>query len=749
MNKLAFSVISLTILASALHINAQEASGFEPVYADSVAIDEDLLDEVVVTASKPLVQIQSDKVTYNMEEDPTAQASSAIDAMRKVPMLSVDADGNIKLKGESNFKIYLNGKPDPSLSSNYKDILRAMPASSIRKIEVITDPGAKYDAEGVGGIINIITISRTKLDGYSATFTLSGGPKAISGGVNAMGRIGKVSLNLNYNHSYNMNNGMRQESSSIYYNNPIEHRYTTFAKFDMHNNFDFGSVQASWEPDSLNLFTVNGNIFSVGVPLNTHADYNMYTQEGSSLWSYKSKLLMDINYLNYTIGTNWQHNFSSPDHNIVLLYQYAHNRQRDYRTNIYEDYINYPQTIPGLHSEIEYPDNEHTFQADYTLPLQEKKHIIEAGAKYIMRRNFGTTRQFTSADGIEWILDPSESVDLTQHQDVAAVYGAYTGRYGALSAKGGIRYEYAHLSSKFHTPGHEDFSQDLNDIVPDAMLTYSLPDYSSIKLAYQMRITRPGMTELNPYKIQQTPLNVTYGNPELLSQKSNNVSLTYSNFTLPVQINFSASYTYTDKMILSYNFLGDDGISYTTYGNYGHCNQGALYTYLGYPIIPGMRLGINAGVNYADYKSGRVGVHNHGWGWNIGGDYSYEMPKDFTLSAYGGAGRANVNFQTQGSVWSYHGLGITKSLLPEKRLRITLSAMNFCTPKQHYTQTVLSDAMKITNKTTFNTWNVSLSVSYRIGSLTSGAKSTAKNVNNDDVMKSQSSTPGSMPSTQH
>lgn len=720
------------------------AQDTEPEYLDSVpeaASGDKLLQEVVVTASKPLVQTTADKTTYNMEEDPSAQTATVIDALRKVPMVTVDAEGNIKLKGESNFKIYMNGKPNPALSANYKEILRAMPASSIKKVEVITEPGAKYDAEGVGGIINIVTESSSNLNGWTATINANGSNRNVGGGVNALIKLNKFSLSVDYNHDYNVNNGIRQESSVTYLNNPLMHRYVMNSRMDVHGNFDFGSLQTSWEPDSLNLFTANANLINYSAPISAPCDYEMLDQQSTRQWAYKSRADMYMKYLSYTVGANWQHNFRTPNHNIVFLYQYSHNNSHQDLTHVYENYENYPSTIPGVRQEERYPDNEHTFQLDYTLPFA-KKHTFEAGAKYILRRNYGDTYQYTSPDGMDWIFNSEASVSMKQHQDVGAIYAAYTGNYGSWILKGGLRYEHARLSSKFRTQGYEDFSQVLNDLVPNLMLSYTLPDYSSVRLSYQMRITRPGMEQLNPYRKEETPVVISYGNPELISQKANNVSLTYTNFTLPVQLNFTLSYNYTDKMILEYQYLGADDISYTTYGNLGHCNQGSLFAYLAYPINQSMKLSANAGCNYTDYKSGRVGVHNYGWGWNASGDFSYQMPWDLELNAYGGAGNSGVSFQGKSSVWSYHGLGITKSLLSDKRLRITLAASNFFTPTQTYRQTVRTPDLVTVSAGEFHSWRIGVNISLRLGSFKGQVKSTAKTIKNDDVQSSDSNSAG-------
>lgn len=135
----------------------------------------------MVVADKPLVQSDGTKLSYNMEEDPSARGNTLLDALRKVPMVSIDGEDKIRINGQSNFKIYVNGKEDPSLSANYDKIFKAMPADAVVKVEVITEPGAKYDAEGTAGILNLITVSKNTTDGYSGSLSASMS-KSASGG---------------------------------------------------------------------------------------------------------------------------------------------------------------------------------------------------------------------------------------------------------------------------------------------------------------------------------------------------------------------------------------------------------------------------------------------------------------------------------------------------------------------------------------------------------------------------------------
>lgn len=137
------------------------------------------LNEVNIIAEKPLVTIDADKIAYNTEADPDSKTLNALEMMRKVPLLSVDGDENVQLKGSSNFKYLLNGKPSTMLSSNAKEFLKSLPASAVKNIEVITSPGAKYDAEGISGIINIVTQTKS-IKGYTCS---------INTGINSLGGV--------------------------------------------------------------------------------------------------------------------------------------------------------------------------------------------------------------------------------------------------------------------------------------------------------------------------------------------------------------------------------------------------------------------------------------------------------------------------------------------------------------------------------------------------------------------------------
>lgn len=150
---------------------------------NSWAAMQDTLKNVEVVAQKRIVKVESDKITYSVKDDSDAKTNNVLDMLRKVPMVTVDGQDNIKVNGSSSFKVYVNGKPNAMISSNPSTILKAMPASVVKNIEVVTNPGAKYDAEGTGGILNITMLTDSSMEGYLANIYAIGGNRVNGGGV--------------------------------------------------------------------------------------------------------------------------------------------------------------------------------------------------------------------------------------------------------------------------------------------------------------------------------------------------------------------------------------------------------------------------------------------------------------------------------------------------------------------------------------------------------------------------------------
>ena len=169
------------------------------------------LEGIEVVAQKPLVKAEIDKISYSIADDPDSKTNTTLEMLRKVPLVSVDGEDNIQVNGSSNFKVHVNGKPNTLMSNNPKEVLKSLPANSVKSIEVITDPGAKYDAEGVGGILNIIT-TEGRMQGYNVTLGANGSNRGVGGYAYGTVQVGKFTVTGNY--SYNYNNTPRGYTTS-------------------------------------------------------------------------------------------------------------------------------------------------------------------------------------------------------------------------------------------------------------------------------------------------------------------------------------------------------------------------------------------------------------------------------------------------------------------------------------------------------------------------------------------------------
>lgn len=215
---------------------------------------------IEIVAQKPLVKVDVDKIEYNIEDDPDSKTNTVMEMLRKVPLVTVDGEDNIKVNGSSSFKIHVNGKPNNMMSNNPKDVLKSMPANTIKHIEVITSPGAKYDAEGVGGILNIVTVGGG-FEGYTATFRASGSNRGAGAGGYATIKSGKLTLTGNYNYNYNTTPKSYSNSFRENFDSEDQKYLESNSTSDYDGSFQYGNLEASYEIDTLRLLTASFGMY--------------------------------------------------------------------------------------------------------------------------------------------------------------------------------------------------------------------------------------------------------------------------------------------------------------------------------------------------------------------------------------------------------------------------------------------------------------------------------------------------------
>lgn len=712
------------------------------------------LGQVEIVAQKPLVKADIDKIEYNVQDDPDSKSNSVLEMLRKVPLVTVDGEDNIKVNGSSSFKIYVNGKPNNMMSNNPTEVLKSMPANSIKHIEVITNPGPKYDAEGVGGILNIVTVG-SGLEGYTATFSGNVSNRGAGGGVFGTIKSGKLTVSARYNYNYNnqprsYSGGNRRTIGEIN-SNSSDLDYNGTSKG--HGSFQSGSMEASYDIDTLRLITMSFGLWG-GSNKNNGVTNTLATMPGTGdeLYRYTSNSRNNSSWYSIDGGIDYQRLFHVKDRMLTFSYKINTRPQTsdsysDYNdTDAATDWQDFLDRMTNQHNDGSQSTTEHTFQSDYSTPIG-KMHTLEAGAKYILRNNSSEDYRYERPMGTDggYEFDQDHSSHYKHQNDILAAYFGYGLKVKKLSGRLGVRYEHTIQNVKYRLGRGEDFKKDFDDVVPSASVGWKLTDMSNLRFGYNMRIYRPGIWSLNPYLNDSNPTNITQGNPNLDSEKSHSFNLSYSNFTQKFNINLSMRYSFTNNSIeritelVSDETLVDKGLQnptgkevlYSSYQNIGKSKNASLSGYVNWNATSTTRVYMNLYGNYSYMEDGK-GLKNDGWNLFAYGGAQQTLPHDWRISLNIFGQTPWVMLQGKGSSFFDYGLSVNKSFL-KKRLTLTAFASNFF--KKYMDQTTtLEDANFVQESwNKYSRQRFGFSVSYRIGELKASVKKAARSISNDDV----------------
>lgn len=715
--------------------------------------DNKQLKEVTVVAQKPLVTVEVDKITYSLDDDPESKTSNALEMFRKVPMITVDGEDKIQLKGSSNYKIYMNGKPSNLLSGqNASDVLKSMPASSIKNIEVITDPGSKYDAEGVGGIINIIT-AKNALQGYTGTVRANASTLGSFGGGGYVSlKVGNLGLTANY--GYNNRNSPWNDSHSERFTDadklaggqPTKSIEDGRSKYK--GPFQYGYLEASYEIDTLNLISIGANLHrgksknlsELNAVLYPFA--NNIANLDDPIYKYHRNSVSEGTFGSTDLNVDYQHSTSKKDELLTVSYRFSQSPNDNESNTELSDVYNY-------YREHEYPKwnindastIEHTGQVDYTTPLFNKQ-TLEAGVKYINRQNKSNTLEQIYNDSTKMWDDYSG--DNSQFRHVQHIYSAYIGyliRLNKFGIKAGVRAEGTSLKAEFDKMPEMNFSSDYFDVVPNATLTYQLDMSTQLRLGYNMRIQRPGIWYLNPYINDADPRFISQGNPNLDSEKSNNVNFNFSKFTRKFSINASLSYTFVNNPIERHSFTANfptsdprsqyNGAMWNTYDNIGKKQQVGMFVYGNWSPNTWFRIFMNGGLDYTDLKAPTLGLEKDGVSGRIFAGTQFTLPKDFRIFVNGGYFGSWVQLQSEMSPFYFAGLNVSKDFL-KKKLSVSVGANNPFWKTMKMETTTEGNGFRNVSTNWRSAREFRFSISYRFGTMKGQIKKVRRGISNDD-----------------
>ena len=689
------------------------------------------LEEVSVEAKKSLVKSEIDKLSYNVEGDPDSKTKTAIEILRKVPLVTVDGQDNITVNGSSNFKVYVNGKPNTLMSSNPKEVLKSMPAATVKSIEVITDPGAKYDAEGVGGILNIVT-DGVKMQGYNLSVGLNGNNRGPSGYFYGTAQLGKFMVSGNYAYNYMDQGDVLMSSERVDYdrsgNDSQVLRRSSVNR--QKQKFQYGSLEGSYEHDTLNLISFSLNFFHSKVNSDGSEAVTMSDAAGNPLYSYR--IASPTSHTFGMVGTNvdYQRSFKRKGEFLTASYRYDNSPNKSRLENIYSDGIDVPYDLSGRIQDIDAHTGEHTLQLDYVNPITAK-HYVDGGMKFISRRNDSDSRTFMQQPDGGFAYDGEASSDFLQKQNILGLYADYQLKSGKFGLKTGVRYEHTFMSIDYALSPEQNFSAGFDDVVPSATMSYSLGTASTLTLNYNMRLRRPGIWYLNPFR--RTSVNsVSYGNPDLDTEKAHVVGLGYGRFSQHFNMNLRLNYNFADDGIEGYSFV-EDGILHSTYGNIVKRQVTSLTAWLNWNPTVRTRLTLNAHGSYSDYKSEQLGSHNSGFFLSTYGSVDQQLPWKLRLNVYGGWTSPRIMHQQEGFSSYFYGLTLNRSFLKDDRLEVALFASDFLHGGFEGDSYAYTPTYRMTERYEYSTWRVGVSVSWRFGDLKAQVKRAARTIKNDDL----------------
>ena len=682
--------------------------------------DAETLEESSVSALRTLVKIGADRLSYDVEHDVDAKSLTALDLLRKVPMVTVDAQDNITVNGSSSFKVYVDGRPNQMLSNNPSQMFKVMPASSIKSIEVVTNPGAKYDAEGTGGILDIKTMGGTP--GAAVEDGLYG---TVKGGVDTRGRLdGGLSLNVQKGKwTFGANiHAMREKFGGIESRDISSYTSTATTIESLMTGVGnegggmFSDLSVGFEPDTLNLFNL-----SVG--FNHFSHHNIGTDgrttctvAGVPAYGYDQSTdnLMAMSFINASF--DYQHSFEgNREKALTFSYQYSGYPQKNYSTfNLkYDD-----GTEEERESIADDITSEHTFQADFTTPIG-KGQTLSSGLKYIFRHN--------SADDA---YNGSPSIyDYYNH--IGAAYTEYTATIDKFVLTAGLRYEHTFQKVDYDL-ADKNFNINYPNLVPNASLQWNFGPASNLSLAYNMRIRRPGINSLNPYVDQSDPNSRSYGNPDVRAEQNHRISFAY-NFASPKWV---ISVKLRERLgkggISEYSFY-DGSVMNMTYGNIVNRSSTGLDLYANWNISGKTRLYVNGDLDYNIYDSRELDQHNSGWDNGIFAGFQTTIFWDMRLSLNTFIHGGDISLQGRSDPFRFGMMGLTKTFFNDK-LSVNIQGM---TPlfSRNLTIHEYSEGkdFKTENIIKIPIQNIGFHISYTFGEKRHGSKKVRRSINNDDM----------------
>lgn len=683
---------------------------------------------VSVTAAKPLIKQEADRIAYDIQADPASKFNNVLEMMRKVPLLSVDGEDNVQLSGSSAYRIFINGKPSSLLERNPKDVLKSMPASSIQKIEVITTPSSKYDAEGLAGIINITT-NKTIDDGYNGNINFnerfpSGGPSVGGSFTTKSGKLGLSAFGGgSLSNTPLTTNDIFRTSTDV----PISTLFQNGNRKSDGKNAYLG-MELSYEIDSLNLlsgqFNINGsngtgNSFQNSVLRNNATITQQYDLLNNN----------DNDGKGADLAFNYQKGYRRNKNQLTTFsYRYYGFSNNQNASQLFSNTVNY--TLPNFQQANKSVMGEHTVQLDQVYPL--KKLNIEAGAKMIIRLNESDFEYLSEDAGGNYLVDPLKTNTFNNRQTILAAYNSYQYNIAKWSLKAGIRVEHTDISADFMTTASQ-VKQSYFNLVPAVALSRRFKT-TGITFGWNQRIQRPGINQLNPFVDRSNPTFETAGNPNLRPTTGNQVRFGFD-WSTKGSLFVGLAYNWIQGLIFPVSAYNETtGITRTTYENTGSAKALGGNVGYNYPLSKAWSLSFNGNLmhGWATGVSNGQPIKNQGFMYNVNIASNLKLNDGWRAGVNFSANGGQLTVQQQSNAYISTAFNVSKDIIKDK---LTFSAFTN-NPFSRYRVNTTNSFGPNFNQVSRDQQNFSAfgaSLNYKFGKLKEAIKKNKRGINNDDV----------------
>jgi len=676
----------------------------------------EMLSEVKITEQKPIFESKIDKIVYNAENDMNEGLNDATDVLRKAPLLSVDLEGEVSLRGSKNIKFLVNGKASTFFSSDIATALQMIPADEIKSVEIITSPGAKYDGEGDAGIVNIIT-KRKVIDGYKSTINGSFG-----------NRMNKQSVNLSLGKG---RFGISARGS---------------ARYSWPREGESNLLREYWGSDGdtsiLNQVSKTfGNWVGIGGSINMYYDINAYNSimsdirfgsrgsfnenntitNNNDIIIYKSFLETSSESKNIEWSTDYTKTFANDDErefNISL--QIGGDLGDD---NIYSS----REEINQYSTYNDEKEIELTLQTDYIHPFMEENKL-ELGAKLINR-----DREVVSTTTSK-INEVRQAQNIFNYnQQVLSTYISSDWSFNNdIGLKTGVRYEYTIINGDFK-------GNKYGNILPNITISKNFSKTKSLKLSYNNRILRPGIQNINPNIIKNDDYSTSEGNPELTPANAKQIEMGYNQFGRKYQGSYNLYIKKTSDIIERYSRI-DNGITKSSYENIGSStNYG--FNYFG--SLRFDKFNIRTGFNLYQYE-GNGDINDQKisltssllYSYNFGG--SYNIGDYWKAECWGFFRSPNQTIQGSSTSFSMMSFGVKKEF-KNKRGSLGIRIIEPFKDKKIFVTDITGQNFTQISERILTFRSVGISFKYTFGKLNFKSSSKKSSIKNDDVSEGENS----------